>query len=362
MKCISVLFFGLSVLCLTGSCSGSKHRVAEGAPYTLTGTLWQDSATVDTIVTLVIDRHETVFLPDGDSLPAVSEVVLPVADGHFSFKGTSPIDADELYLYDQHGHVAYLYGTSGARLEVEVLQDGSVRQSQSSSGSSAARQSSSEPDKALLRVLSLRDSIPLINDSLRVRRILGGMPEAAKPAWLMSSINLMLDRMSRGLSKSTRLPRAEVQTPDTLYPILGNRVESLLLFFWSPDVPASRDSLEVFSRIARDYGLYNFAGSFPKDKSSSRRPKAHRIVLMSLCLQSDTAACPDLSDLPGLHAVLPGGYAHPLSVACQVHHLPSVVLVDRFGNYQVHDVWGTDLYNWLDKTPLNSDINKLLKK
>lgn len=331
------------------SCSESNQRVTEGSPYFLSGTLWQDSTTVDSLVTLIVDRHEFSFSAEGDSMPIYEELVLPVVGGHFSYQGKTPVDADELYLYDQHGHVARLYGTSGAQLDIKILQNGSIKLSPSDSTD-------------LMRVLEIRDSIPLLMDSLRVRRILGGMPESAKPAWLLSSINTLLDQMSKGIGKSTRLPRINLQLTDTIYPLLSTRPEYLLLYFWSEDVASSKDSLQLFKSIAKDYGLYDYANTFAKDKSTTRRPKARRIELVSVCMSAKDSLSwqSEVKALPGRHTLLKGGYAHPLATVCQIHQLPNIIFVDRFGNYQVSNVWGTELYKWLDKAPLNSDINKKL--
>ncbi len=349
MKSILLFLSGLLTSLFLLSCSETNRRVAEGVPYTLTGTLWQDSATIDSLVTLIVDRHEFSFSAEGDSLPVFEELTLPVVGGHFSYKGKSPVDVDELYLYDQYGHVVRLYGTSGANLEVEVLKDGSIRQSPVDTTD-------------VLRTVMLRDSIPLMNDSLRVRRILGGLPESAKPDWLMSSINTILDQLSTHVSKSTRLPRITLQLTDTVYPLLSNRQEYLLLYFWSEDVASSVDSLQTFTSIARDYGLYSFANTFVKEKSKTRRAKARRVELLSVCMQASDSASwqAKIQDIPGKHTLLKGGYAHPLATVCQIHRLPCLILVDRFGNYQTKDVWGMELYKWLDKAPLNSDINKKL--
>lgn len=339
------------VLCLLGlsSCSDSSLRVASGAPYTLSGVVADTLA--DSTITLIVDRHEMYRSVQGDTVPACEELVLPVADGHFSYQGHAPLDADELYLYDSRGRVARLYGLPGASLNVRIMADGTVLQD-------------AVDTTDVLRALLLRDSIPAIHDSLRVRRTLGRLPDEAKPAWLMQSINLMLDQMSRGLGKTMRLPRVDVPVADSVYSILGNRPEFLLLLFWSSADSASVDSLHIFRDIARDYGLYDKAETFEREKSATRRPKAHRIELMSVCLDETDSAAWTLAtkEIPGRHTVLKGGLAHPLAMTCQVAQVPWLVLVDRFGNYQVHNVWGDELYKWLDKAPLNSAINNRLKK
>lgn len=349
----SILSFLAVCVCMVtlGSCSGSQRKVVEGSPYTLTGTLWQDSTTVDSVVTLIIDRHELSFTLDDDSIPVYQEIEIPVVDGHFSYKGNAPVDVDELYLYDQHNHVVRFYAASGADLEVNVLQDGTIEQR-------------GVDTTNLVAALILRDSIPYLSDSLYVRRILGRMPESAKPNWLIRSFDQMLDQKARVMGRNTRLPRVNLVTPDTIFPVLGSRIESLLLLFWSCENAASMDSLQNLKSIAQDYGLYQYAESFVSSKSTTRRIRAHRIQTLSVCMYAPDSVTwkSAIEGIPGHHAILPGGYAHPLATTCDVTQLPSVVLVDRFGNYQISNVWGNELYQWLDKTPLNSALNAKLKK
>ena len=327
-------------------------RVAKGVPYTLKGTLWQDSATVDSTVTLIIDRHEQTFTLQGDTLPAYEVLSLPVEEGQFSYVGHVPMDADELYLYDQHAHEVRLYGTSGAKLEVNIDRNGRV---------TASSQKTDTTD--LLRVIMLRDSIVTIHDSLQVRRRLGGLPAEAKPLWLSQSIDALLDRQSQQLSRKTRLQKVRLVTADTVWTLPNSRPESLLLLFWSDQDSASIDSLQLFRAVARDYGLYDFASSFVKEKSATRSKKFHRIELFSLCVHATDSAAwrKTVKGLPGHHACLEGGLAHPLATELQVSELPAVVLLDRFGNYQIHNAWGTQLYQQLEKTPVNTDLVRKYK-
>lgn len=349
----SILSFITGCLCLftLGSCSDSQRNAADGAPYHLTGTLWQDSTTVDSIVTLIVDRHGLSFDAKGDSIPAFQQIELPVVDGHFVYKGNAPLDVDELYVYDQHGHLGHLYATSGADLEIRFYKDGTILHK-------------GMDTTALIKAVLFRDSIPLIKDSLYVRRTLGSMPESAKPAWLLRSIDQMLDQKSLALNRNSRLPRVSIQTPDTIFPLLGSRTESLLLLFWAAEDAASVDSLQMFTSVASDYGLHRYAESFASNKSATRRPLARRIALCSVCLNTPDSATwrSAISGLPGMHTILPGGFAHPLAASCRVDRVPSLVLVDRFGNYQIANVWGNELYTWLDKAPLNSSLNSKLKK
>lgn len=330
------------------SCSDSQRRVSQGASYTLTGTLWQDSTMVDSVVTLIVDRHEVSYTKQGDTLPASEIILLPVVEGCFSYQGAEPYDVDELCLYDQHNHVVRLYGTSGARLNVSILQNDDV-----------VVQASQQDTTDMLRLVLLRDSIPYITDSLYIRRAMGGLPQSAKPEWLMRSINLMLDQQYLLKVPSSRLPRVDIQTPDTLYPLLGNRSESLMMLLWSMEDSASVDSLQLLNYIAKNFGLYQYGKDFKQDKSPTRRRLAYRITLMSLCLYApdSTAWKSKVKNLPGYHAILPGGYSHPLLTAYRIKNCPAVIVADRFGNYQTSNVWGEELYKYLEKSPQNSEIN-----
>ena len=351
MKSIIAPLFLLTITALFGSCSESKERVAQGVPYTLKGTIWQDSATIDSTMTLIVDRHEISITKQGDTIPAYEVHYLEVEEGEFSYIGRAPIDVDELYLYDQHQHEVRLYGTSGAQLEVNFERDGQVKAT------------SQKADTALLQGLFLRDSILSMHDSLQVRRRLGGLPAEAKPEWLTKSIDDLLDRQSQQLNRKFRLPKVKVTALDTILTLPNSRPESSLLLFWSDQDSVSIDSLQVLRAVARDYGLYSYASTFVKEKSATRSKKFHRIELYSLCLHAADSASwrKTVSGLPGHHIWLEGGLAHPLATSLQVDQLPTVVLLDRFGNYQIHNVWGERLYQQLEKSPINSDLIRKYK-
>lgn len=340
----------LTAIAMCGSCSESDRRVAQGHPYTMTGRLWQGPDKQDSIVTLIIDRHHSSYTATGDTLPTYQQITLPVVEGNFSYQGETPYDADELYLYDQHGNTARMYGTNGTDLQVEI-------------DSTGAAHIVANDTTAIRRTITLRDSIPFIQDSLLVRRRLGSIPESAKPEWLMHSINDLLDQKWMQLSKRNRLPRIALTLADTTFRIPNNNPESLVMLFWSDDVPASIDSLQIFKAIARDYGLYEYADNFANERSATRSRRTHRIDMLSLCVHTADSAQwrKQVKGLPGKHLVLPGGLAHPLATACQVHQLPYIMIVDRFGNYLAHDVWNQSLYLILEKTPMNSDLNRRLK-
>ena len=340
----------LCAVILLAACTDRASRESEEEPYTLSGVLWQDSTAVDTLVSLAIDRHDECITGAGDTLPAIETLALPVVQGRFSYTGVAYNGADELFFDDGRGHVARLYGTPGAELSVEVHQSGEV---------SVVQRDSS----ALRRALVLRDSIPFL-DSLAVRRALGNLPESAKPGWLLDAIDLQLDQMSCALGKGFRLPRTSVTLPDTTFYFRDSRRSSLLILFWADYDSASVDSLRILSRIARDFGLYRYADvkTFERETSPTRSQKIHMIELMSVCLHAADSASwqSEVKDLPGMHVWLQGAFSHPLLTACQVDSLPFLLLADRFGNYQADNVWGAELYKSLERTPLNTVLNRTL--
>ncbi len=342
--------FCLCAVILLAACSDRGSRESEGEPYTLSGVLWQDSTAVDTLVSLAIDRHDECITGAGDTLPAIETLALPVVQGRFSYTGVAYNGADELFFDDGRGHVARLYGTPGAELSVEVLQSGEV---------SVVQRDTSE----LRRALVLRDSIPFL-DSLAVRRALGNLPESAKPGWLLDAIDLQLDQKSCAMGKGFRLPRTSVTLPDTTFYFRDSRRSSLLILFWADYDSASVDSLRILSRIARDFGLYRYADvkTFERETSPTRSQKIHMIELMSVCLHAADSASwqSEVKDLPGMHVWLHGAFSHPLLTACQVDSLPFLLLADRFGNYQADNVWGAELYKSLERTPLNTVLNRTL--
>ena len=333
------------------ACSEKEPAVTPGDPYWLTGNLWHGETAADSTVTLIIDRHAPILTTSGDTLPATETVILPVAEGKFSYRGTPPTDADELYLYDSQGHVAHLYGLSGLHLQLDIDSLGTV---------SVTGYETADP---LYRTLVIRDSISLMQDSLRVRRMLGSIPASAKPEWLMLSIGDQLDRQWLEVGRRTRLQRMSIPVGDTLYQLPNNKPESVVMLFWSPEVPASQDSLVVLRQIARDYGLYDFADKFTKEKSATRSNKIHRMELLSVCVSATDKSSWEsaVKDIPGKHSLLTGGLAHPLATTFQVHQLPTIVVVDRFGNYQCHNLWGKPLYKVLEKSPNNTELNRKYK-
>ena len=368
----------VSALCgMMSSCSSPEGRIATGEPYVLTGTLWQDSLTVDSCVTILIDRHTECLTGEGDTLAAFEAVTVPVVRGAFSYQGKVPYDVDELTLIDQHEHVARFYAASGSRIDIRIVEGGGVEYSASDTlnhwlsvmnsmlGAIDADARKQEVDSVcrlfpadVRSTLMLREAMPMIGDSVFVRRALGRLQEAAKPEWLMEDVNYRFDYLSHSKDKNFRLPKYEVQLPDTTYSLQATRAESLVLLFWAECDSASVDSLRVFRQIARDYGLYDNADTFANEKSPTRSKHARRIELMSVCLgASDSASWLAAVDgIPGKHVWAKDGFANLIAVTCMVGRLPAIYCFDRYSNYQCDDKWGTSMYDYLNRANINSQV------
>ena len=369
-------------MCLV-SCSDTGRRVAKGTPYVLTGELYQDSLRTDSCMVLLIDRHEECLTDDGDTLPAFEEIIIPVAGGKFMYQGEVPYDVDELTLVDQHNNAAHIFAASGLQVGVTFAEDGSVEFADTDTinhwlAAKTRELDGARPDEIrkeldsicstqsdnIRSTLLLREMMPSTGDSIFLRRTLGKLTDEAKPEWLLNDINDRFDIVSQKLGKNYRLPKAEVLLPDTSYMLQGSRPESLVLLFWADYDSTSVDSLKIFSQIARDFGLYDNAKTFATEKSPTRSKNARRIELMSVCLHAQDSAAwlAVVKDIPGKHAWIREGMAHQLPAGCRVSHLPSIYCFDRFGNYQCHDRWGTDIYEFLNRANINSQVSNKAKK
>lgn len=353
----------LAMLLAFAACSQSGKNAAN--QFQLVGTIWQDSTTVDSILTLYIDNHSDVQIAE-----------IPVAEGHFSYQGETS-DVAELALADQHQHLYHFYAAKGTSITLNLQQNGHLSVEESDSlnlwiDQQVANLQNLDKKQIVPYIdtlfmhhagelrsgLLLRDQVATIDDSVFVRRCMGRLANEAKPDWLIQSFESILDYRWLSLGKKFHMPHETIYVaPDTL-PILmsTNRLEAMLLYFWADFDSLSVDSLQMLKHIARDYGLYQYGKNFLKETSPSRSAKAHHIELFTFCMHaSDSAAWKALiQDIPGKHCLLPGGFAHPLAIKCRVNHLPFVLLTNRFGNYISHDqMKQEELYPLLNNTPVN---------
>lgn len=335
--------------------------------FQLRGSLWQDEQHQDSSLVLFINRYESI-----------ERVEVPVVKGVFAYQDESGAPLTEITCVDQRQHTVYIYALPGADIELHLDSAGGVSwietdslnswlgwqhakvagmkyQERVSYVDSLCRTHRDELRTALL----LCDEMETLNDSIAVRRCLGSLQPEVKPAWLMKRFDEQFDLLSAQSSRVSRLPREVLPLlSDTVYGLLDTRQESLVLLFWADYDSASVDSLQLLRRIARDYGLYEFAEGFAKEKSPTRSEKAHKVELLSVCMHAaDSAAWRRMVDsIPGKHTWLQGGFAHMLPIACQVKELPHLVQADRFGNVQSSNKWGKPLYEWLNRTPVNTAV------
>lgn len=367
MRSRFIYMFGmLGVLIALAACS--KEAQNDTGQYRLMGSICQDSTTVDSLLTLYVDNHSEI-----------EQVELPVIDGKFSFQRATN-DLDELILIDQHHHSTYLYATKGAEITLQLGKDGEYTIAESDSvnlwideqkkAMSALNKKQIVPfvDSLLLlhagelrSGILLRDQVSVINDSVFVRRCMGRLSDNAKPNWLVKSIEASLDYQWLAISQKFTLPQETIQVgkKGETFNLRASRLEAVFLYFWADYDSLSVDSLQMLRHISRDYGLYDDAEKFSKEKSPSRSKSAHYIEMISICLHaSDSAAWQAaVKDIPGKHCLLPGGFSNPLVTECKVNSLPYVLLTDRFGHYMCHQKTSpSDLYMYLNRTPINVKV------
>lgn len=174
----------------------------------------------------------------------------------------------------------------------------------------------------LSSTLLLREVIPLVDDSVFVRRALGTLQDEAKPDWVIKSID---DRLAaRSLATSTtrsRIRNAVFTCADSTTLNLDDaRSEYLLLCFWSAAVPASVDTLRAYTHLMQ------------KDLANKR------VSLLSCCVYAKDSAqwLQTVRTLAGRHTLLPAGFATPSLSQWGIRTLPDVVLCDMYGNVFYH--------------------------
>lgn len=193
------------------------------------------------------------------------------------------------------------------------------------------------PDSSLRTTLLLRDHLMQLQDSVYVRRLLGGLASSAKPEWLMQSIEQLFNEKSREKTYIRRLTPAvlEMLNDSVPFKLADSRSDYLLFYFWADYSEASVDSLKALSKLLKkDYG-------------------EKRLQLATCCLHASDSAWwrQQLADVDGLHTWMPGGFSDPRIVSWGVRGVPSLILVDMYNNLNQRNVWGTSLRKALDRLP-----------
>ncbi|MDO4496721.1 MAG: hypothetical protein Q4B58_02635 [Bacteroidales bacterium] len=345
------------ILCLVAC--GNKDAKQN---FRLSGSFAQDSLQTQDSVLLLIDNHENI-----------ERIMLPTEKGSFSYQGAVEALSELTLAYQKQ--ILHIYATPGAQISFQCDQKGKVEWAGTDSlniwlqehddkmkslGQTERKHyldSMCRAEKHEVRgALLLREQMKGINDSLFVRRCLGSIKVEAKPTWLVQAIDEELARYSGSAVRNRRLPREVLKlSTDTTYALLESRQESLLIFFWAGYNQASVDSLKMLTQIAQNYGLYDYEDEFVEKNSKDKTDKKpHRLELMTVCLYAaDSASWHQKVDgLPGKHAWVQGGFAHPLLSSFNISSLPNNLQADRFGNLQSSGIWGSQLTHWLDNTPI----------
>lgn len=296
--------------------------------------------------------------------------------GSFFYEGRTERGVDQLYLYDAQGRVHRFFATAGSRITMQIDSLGQMSfPNDSLNGwlhSAAAlladsvgveqRRTSMDSlcraEREDVRVtLLLREHLEAFEDSVFVRRCLGRLSDAAKPTWLMNSIERMLDSRAVVLKSGSRLrslPQWRAVGDSTDYDLSATRQQMLLIYFWADFDRPSVDSLKMFNRLARQYGLYDYYAKFDR---KARQPR--HIELFSVCLHAADSASwlRQIEGLEGRHFLLPGGFSHPDIARWRIDRVPAIMVLDRFGTLTGLDLWGDDLRKILNRATVNTQAN-----
>lgn len=296
--------------------------------YTLTGTVEADTLTPVTTLRILTDGHGSSRVD-----------TLLVSQGKFQLDGHAR-GLNELYLCCDEGELARFYAGPGMSLHLTLtahegqrtvafdpadtlnawLHDQCEALVELTPATAKARLDTlcRQQPSAIRSTLLLRDVLTHINDSIYVRRTLGTLTSEAKPEWLLTSFQHLLDGQYDGQVNRRRLARPVFQLADsTSFDVNANRSDYLLVCCWADYAPASLDSLKaVARRVANDY-------------------TDRRVQLLTLCLHAaDSAAwLRHVEGLEGMHALVPGGFADKRMADWHVERVPQLLLFDMYTNF-----------------------------
>jgi hypothetical protein len=267
-----------------------------------------DSAARSHVLYVAMDDH---FDPHRDTLPGDLaqawrvDSLRPDASGRYAWEGASR-DVAEVYLTTPSGDVCTLLAAAGedytwtynqsAITASDTLNAWMQRTLADLQGRSkeACRQgldSLCRADSTLRAALLLRQLLPTVSDTLFLRRCLGHLPAAAKPAWLMYDIDRRMDERfqteySGILKRNYKFSDAQGERFNFSSLNRGN----LLVYFWADyDAP----SVAALRRL---------------------KSKDAKIKVMTFCLHAaDSAAWrKSIASVEGRHVWLADGLNHPM--------------------------------------------------
>lgn len=344
----NIIFF--LILSAVSACKKSEHNEEEGGTYLVSGCVVCDSTMSLDSLLLYVDNHNSLRI----------DTIVP--DDTFRFtRQYHTKGLDELVLCCDSGELCRFYAAEGMvvhfLLDVSKSEVRAIFEADENDTINAWLQQMSknfaswsefqrkdqldaliaDRDTSIRTTLLLRDHVMEFNDSVYVRRFLGGQAASAKPQWLIQSIEHLLDEKSFTKNRTRRLPAASFEMKDdsVLFNMAESRSDYLLIYLWADYSKASIDSLKVLSKLI---------GEKYEDK---------RLKFMTCCLHTPDSAwwSQQVLKQPGMHTWVKGGMSDPRMKDWGIRQTPSVILLDMYNNQQQRDVWGETLRKALDRLP-----------
>lgn len=340
----------MALFLVIAACGKGGEEQDQGRTYVVSGVVETDST---------ISLENLMLYADNHSSLRVDTIELDA--GHRFESQLRTAGFDELYLCSDAGELCRFYATEGMEVEVSLTmgEQGLVTRflpTATDSINAWLQQMDSlfigqketrlhdimdsvtaQRDTSLRPALLLRNHVLEFQDSLYVRRLLGGMPASAKPEWLVKSIDHQLNEVYAGKRHSRRLEAVSFDVKDDSIPynLDDPRSDYLLICFWANYSLASIDSLKMIEKMLKD----DYA-----DK---------RVQFLSCCLHASDSTWWTLRTLnmQGRHTWIKGGMGDSRMSDWGIREVPSVILLDMYNNQQIRNEWGAPLRRSLDRLP-----------
>lgn len=340
---ISVLpYFAVSAFCMMIAGFGCADKTASSVvpavgSYSVTGQYMRGGKiSADSIFVYVMaDRHDTL----------IDAHLLVDASGRFSFTSEAT-DVSEIFMETSDGRVARMYAVPGGGYEVTIDSVGRVTFASSDTlngwlqqvadtlalRSLALRRAMVDSlcglyPASLRTTLMLRDRMPLLGDTLFVRRCLGRLSPAAKPAWLMADVDRFMDTNFEIQRRNHVLKNFSFTDMEgKSFSLTSLNRDAQLLAFWADYDTLSLQALEKLAAWGREYGVgdENLARL-----RKQRDGKPRQLGMLTFCLHvADSAAWrAAVREIPGRHVWLKEGFNHPAVRTWAVRQLPASLLL-----------------------------------
>lgn len=362
LSCFAVSAFYMMVVCCGCADKAASPVVPALGSYCVTGLYVRGGEIpADSVsVYVMADRHDT--LTDAH--------LLLDASGRFSF-ASEAVDVSELYIETSDGHVARMYAVPGGRYEMAVDSAGRVSFApadtlngwlQTQAGALAVRPISrrramvdslcGRHPASVRTALLLRDQMQALGDTLFVRRCLGRLSPAAKPAWLMADIDRFMDTNFEILRRN-HVPKnfSFTDMEGKNFTLTSLNRDAQLLVFWADYDSLSLKALEKLAAWGREYGV----GDENLARLRKRRDgKPRQLGMVTFCLHAADSAVwrAAVRELPGRHVWLKEGFNHPAVKAWAVRRLPATLLLGTASTVKYKGRVDNELRIRLDSLPV----------